>query len=69
MKLIVAALVVLIAAMLWIASEEHYQGCVNAAAATTAAPEVEAGTNPWSATGKDSGADRSAAVAGCSRLP
>jgi hypothetical protein len=69
-KLIVAALAVLVVASLfWIASEEHYQGCVSAAEATTAAPEVETGSNPWNAVGEDSGAERSAAVAGCSRLP
>lgn len=65
----VALAILLVAALLWLASEEHYQGCVSAAEATTAAPELEADSNPWNAVGKGSGAERSAAVAGCSRLP
>jgi hypothetical protein len=65
-----AALAVLaIVALFWIASEQHYQGCVSAAEATTAPHEVEADANPWNAAGEDSGAERVAAVAGCSRLP
>jgi hypothetical protein len=68
-KPIAIALAVLILVLLWIASEEHYQGCVSAAVATTAAPEVEAESNPWEAAGKAGGVERSAAVAGCSRLP
>ena len=70
MKLIAVALAgLLVVTLLWIASEEHYQGCVSAAEATTAAPKVEADANPWSAAGESSGAERSAAVAKCSRLP
>jgi hypothetical protein len=69
-KLIAVALAaLLVAALLWIASEEHYQGCVNAAEATTAAPKVETEANPWNAVGESSGAERSAAIAGCSRFP
>lgn len=30
---------------IWIASEQHYQGCVSAAEATTAAPETEMDAN------------------------
>jgi hypothetical protein len=56
-------------ALLWTASEQHYQGCVSAAEATTAAPEVESDSNPFDAIEENSGAERSAAVAGCSRLP
>lgn len=68
--MIAAALaILLIVALLWIASEEHYQGCVSAAEATTAAPEGEPEANPFDAVGEGSGAERSAAVAGCSRLP
>jgi hypothetical protein len=68
-KLAAALAVLAIAALLWIASEEHYRGCVSAAEATTAAPKTEAGANPWNAAGEGSGAERAAAVAGCSRLP
>lgn len=66
-QIVVALVVLLVAALFWIASEEHYQGCVSAAEATTAAPEAD--SNPWNAVGEGSGAERSAAVAGCSRLP
>jgi len=68
-KLAAALAALAIVALLWIASEQHYQGCVGAAVATTAPPEVEGDANPWSAVDEDSGAERSAAVAGCSRLP
>ena len=68
-QIAVALAVLIVAALLWIASEEHYQGCVSAAEATTAAPKAEADSNPWNAVGEGSGAERSAAVAGCSRLP
>jgi hypothetical protein len=72
-KLAAALAALAIVALLWIASEQHYQGCVSTAVATTAAPEVEGDANPWSygsrLSDKNSGAERSAAVAGCSRLP
>ena len=68
-KLAIALAVLAIVALLWIASEEHYQGCVGAAEATTVAPETEADANPWKAVDDASGAERAAAVAGCSRLP
>jgi hypothetical protein len=68
-KLAIALAVVATVALLWIASEEHYQGCVSAAEATTAAPEIEADANPWKAADDASGAERATAVAGCSRLP
>ena len=69
MKLAAALAFLAIVALLWIASEQHYQGCVSAAAATTAAPEIETDANPWNAVDENSGAERSAAVAGCSRMP
>lgn len=69
MKLAVALAAVAIVALLWIASEQHYQGCVSAAEATTAAPQFEADANPFNAVAENSGAERSAAVAECSRLP
>jgi hypothetical protein len=69
-KPLAAALAILaVLALLWIASEEHYQGCVSAAEATTAAPEIEAGANPFSSASEGNGAERAAAVAGCSHLP
>jgi hypothetical protein len=64
---ILAALAIV--ALLWTASEQHYQACVSAAEATTAAPQVEADSNPFSTLDENSGAERAAAVAGCSRLP
>ena len=68
-KLAAALAALAIVALLWIASEQHYQGCVSAAEATTAAPQVEADSNPFSTLDENSGAERSAAVAGCSRFP
>jgi hypothetical protein len=61
--LILAALGV--AALLWLASEQHYQGCVSAAAARTAEPtgDVLEENNPFN------GPSRAVAVRGCSRLP
>ena len=69
MKLAAALALIAIVALLWIASEEHYQGCVSAAEATTAAPRTEATGNPFNTVGEGSGAERAAAVARCSRLP
>ena len=72
MKPITAALaIVAIVALLWIASEQHYQGCVSAAEATTPPPQAEAsGPGQYGGvfSGED-GAERTAAVAKCSRLP
>lgn len=69
MKLAAILAALAIVSLLWIASEQHYQGCVAAAQATTAAPEVETDSNPFNALDENSGAERAAAVAGCSRLP
>ena len=72
MKLIIVLAIVAVAALLWSASEQHYQSCVSAAEATTAAPTRETSANPFNAfggSGEASGAERSAAVAACSRLP
>jgi len=72
MKLAIALTIIAVAALLWIASEQHYQGCVSAAEATTPAPEAEAGGlgGRYSGlSGKNAGVERAAAVAGCSRIP
>lgn len=70
MKLVAAALAALaVAALLWLASEQHYQGCVAAATANTVAPKVETEANPFNALDEGSGAERVKAVNGCSRLP
>jgi len=65
----VALAAVALAALLWLASEQHYQGCVAAAAANTAAPKLETEANPFDALDEGSGAERARAVNGCSRLP
>ncbi len=69
MKLAASLAALAIVALFWIASEQHYQGCVSAAEATTAAPQVEVDSNPFNALDENSGAERSTAVAQCSRLP
>jgi hypothetical protein len=61
--------VLAVVVLLWMASEQHYQGCVSAAEATTAAPKLETSANPFNALDEGSGAERYKAVAGCSRLP
>jgi hypothetical protein len=58
---VIAAVIAL--SLLWLASEEHYRGCVEAAQARTPAPTREF------ADVKPGGADRRKAVDGCSRLP
>lgn len=68
-KLAVALAALAIVALLWIASEQHYQGCLSAAEATTVALKTEMDANPWNAVGEGNGAERATAVAGCSRLP
>lgn len=66
----VAVLVLGIAAVIalfWLASEAHYESCVDAAAATTAAPTSDLSGNPFDRV--DRGAERDSAVAGCSHSP
>jgi hypothetical protein len=71
MRLAIALAIVATVALHWIASEQHYQGCVSAAEATTPAPEAEAGQlGRYGALSRENGAaERAAAVAGCSRIP
>lgn len=73
MRILAVVLAILaVVALFWLVGEQHYQGCVSAAVASTAPIEVEKGTgNPFAiAEGKvATGDERRAAVAGCSRLP
>lgn len=54
------------AALLWLAAEQHYQGCIDAATARTTAPSDDLlnADNPFA-----DGYQRANAVRGCSRLP
>lgn len=71
MKLFAVLAVLAVVALLWLASEEHYQGCVSAAEATTAPQTLETSGdgNPFNSFDEGSGAERFQAVSGCSRLP
>jgi hypothetical protein len=68
--LIVAAVAVGVAALLWAAGSLHYQSCVNAAEARTyrSAGGIVLGGEPRPDPQIDVGARREA-VQGCSRLP
>ncbi len=71
MKLLLGLAVLAVVALLWMASEEHYQGCVSAAEGTTAPRSLEASIegNPFDSLEENSGAKRAQAVSDCSRLP
>jgi hypothetical protein len=70
-KLLMGLAVLAVVALLWLASEEHYQGCVSAAEATTAPRTLEASIegNPFDSLEENGGAERDQAVSDCSRLP
>jgi hypothetical protein len=57
--IVIATLIAL--SLLWLATETHYRGCVEAATARTATPRTDLPNNVFS--------DRKPAVDGCSRLP